>query len=130
MIEQFVTAMIQIWATIPFSFATWFVIFVLGFFIWLFSKSSKNPSSMVQWEHMILDSRTNRTSPYKVGYLVGIIVSTWIVITFANANHLTFDIFGTYLTFLLGGAGVNIFAKRDQIQPPPPDDANDPSKQN
>lgn len=111
MIEAFITQLVHAWTLIPFSFATWFVIFALGFFIWLFAKASQNPTSIVSWEHLIVDSVNDRASPYKLGYLVGVIVSTWIVITFADGGKLSFDILGTYLTFLLGGAGVNSYFK-------------------
>lgn len=129
MIESAMTQFITFWAMIPFSLATWFVLLTLGFFVWLFAKASKNPLSLVDWEHLIIDSETNRASPYKVGYIVGIIVSTWIVITFADGGKLSFDILGTYLSFLLGGAGVNILGKKSQpaIAVTPADsDAEDP----
>ena len=113
MIESFIASFVHTWALIPFSFATWFVVFVLGFFVWLFSKASQNPNSAVSWEHLIIDSANDRASPYKLGYLVGVIVSTWIVITFADGGKLTFDIMGTYLTFLLGGASVNAYFKKN-----------------
>ena len=111
MIESFVGKFVAIWGLIPFSFATWFVLFVLGFVVWLFRKANDNPHSTVNWEHLIVDSANDRASPYKLGYLIGVIVSTWIVITFANGDKLSFDILGTYLTFLLGGAGVNSYFK-------------------
>lgn len=112
MIETAITQFVHAWALIPFSFATWFVIFVLGFFVWLFRKANDNPASTVNWEHLFVDSSNDRASPYKMGYLVGVIVSTWIVITFADGGKLSFDILGTYLTFLLGGAGVNSYFKQ------------------
>lgn len=112
MVESVITQIVHAWAMIPFSFATWFVIFVLGFFVWLFRKANNNPSSTVNWEHLFVDSINDRASPYKLGYMVGIIVSTWIVITFADSGKLSFDILGAYLTFLLGGAGVNSYFKQ------------------
>lgn len=95
----------------PFSIATWFVLGILGFIVFLFHKATKNPASVINWEHLIVDSSNDRSSPYKLGYLIGVIVSTWIVVTFANSNTLSFDILGAYLTFLLGGAGVNSYFK-------------------
>jgi hypothetical protein len=99
---------------IPFSGATWFVILTLAFFVWLFSKANKNPKSPVRWEHLVVDSQNDRTSPYKLGFLIGVIVSTWIVIRMSDAGKLTFDIFGMYLGYLVGGAGINSFAKAKQ----------------
>lgn len=101
-------------ASIPFSAATWFVLATLVFFVWLFSKANKNTASPVRWEHLIVDSNNDRASPYKVGYLVGLIVATWIVVTLMDKDKLTFDMFGTYLTYLLGGAGVNSFVKKGE----------------
>jgi hypothetical protein len=34
------------------------------------------------------------------------------MIAFADSNRLTFDILGVYLTFLVGGVGVNVLAKK------------------
>jgi hypothetical protein len=115
--DKFINIVTSIFAAIPFSAASWFVLCTLGFFIWLFAKASKEKNNPIYWEHLIIDSQNDRASPYKVGYLVGIIVSTWIVIQFEDKDHLTFDILGTYLTFLLGGAGVNQFTKSKSTGP-------------
>lgn len=105
MFEKIITGIENFFAAIPFSGATWFVIAILGFFIWLFMRANKDPNSPVSWEDLIINDQTERTSPYKLGYIVGVIVGTWIVITQADKGTLTFDIFGLYLSFLLGGAG-------------------------
>lgn len=109
--DRFITGVANFFAAIPFSTSTWFVLLTLGFFVWLFAKASRTPNNVVNWEHLIVDSSNDRASPYKVGYLIGVIVSTWITIQFADKGTLSFDILGTYLTFLLGGAGVNSFTK-------------------
>lgn len=96
----------------PFSLATWFVLGILTFSVWIFSKASRNPNNIINWEHLVVDTSTNRASPYKVGYLVGVIVSSWIVITFADSKGLSFDILGMYLSYLLGGASMNAFIRR------------------
>jgi hypothetical protein len=115
----------------PFSLATWFILGILGFSVWIFYRASKNPENIISWEHLVIDTSTNRASPYKVGYLVGIIVSSWIVITFADTAKLTFDILGMYLSYLLGGAGMNAFIKRttppaDNSTKVPPTNEEDP----
>lgn len=94
---------------LPFSAATWFVLFVLFFFVWIFTKANHNPNSAIRFEELFIDTVTQKTSPYKLGYLVGIIVSTWVIITMTDRDKLTFDILGTYLAFLLGGAGWTAF---------------------
>lgn len=95
-----------LWVAVPFSSATWVVLAVLGFFVWLFRKAHNDPNSPIEWEHLIISSETNRADPYKLGYLVGLIVASWIVIRFMDGDKLTWDIFGGYLMYLLGGAGV------------------------
>lgn len=95
----------------PFSSATWFVIAIIIFFTWLFLKANNDPKNPVRWEHLIIDSTTNRTSPYKLGYLVGAIVSTWVVITLMDRDKLSIDVFGAYLTYLVGGASFTEWLK-------------------
>jgi hypothetical protein len=112
--EQIITGMSSIGhflLSLPFSTATWFIICILAFFVWLFVQGDKNPNSPVQWEHLIVDYTTNRTSPYKLGYLIGLVVSTWVVISLMDRSALTIDIFGIYLTYLVGGAGFNEWLK-------------------
>jgi len=105
MLETFVQSVVSFFAVIPFSTATWFLLAILLFFIWLFRKAQRDPESPVDWEDLILDHDTNRVSPYKVGYLIGLIVGTWVVIKYADADKITWDILGGYLAYLLGGAG-------------------------
>lgn len=111
--ELIVSKIAATFAAIPFSGATWFVLLTLTFFVWLFARAQADEKNPVYWEHLIIDSHNNRASPYKVGYLVGIIVSTWIIIQFSDKDKLTFDILGTYLAFLVGGAGINSFTKKN-----------------
>lgn len=111
MLETALAKMAAFYTAIPFSAATWSVIITLMVFLWLFSKASRDPKSVIKWEHLIVDSQNDRASPYKLGFMLGMIVSTWIVVNFADKDKLTFDIFGMYLTYLLGGAGFNTFIK-------------------
>ncbi|MDO9353367.1 MAG: hypothetical protein Q7T55_06715 [Solirubrobacteraceae bacterium] len=104
----------QFFTALPFTGATWFTLSTLIFFVWLFGKASKNPLTPLKWEHLIIDSNDNRASPYKLCYLIGVIVSTWIVIRFADKQTLNFDILGMYLTYLVTGAGVNSFVSSRQ----------------
>lgn len=111
MFEMLLAKIGALYAAIPFSAATWFVIGTLAVFLWLFSKASRDPNSPIKWEHLIVDSHNSRASPYKLGFMLGMIVSTWIVVNFADKDKLSFDIFGMYLTYLLGGASFNSFLK-------------------
>ena len=122
MFEQTLARVIAAWNTIPFSAATWSVIVTLLVFLWLFSKASRDPNSPIKWEHLIVDSQNDRASPYKLGFMLGMIVGTWIVVNMADKDKLTFDIFGMYLTYLLGGASWNQFMKTkggENTSPPP-----------
>lgn len=111
MFETVLAKIGALYTAIPFSAATWFVIGALAVFVWIFSKASRDPNSPIKWEHLIVDSQNDRASPYKLGFLLGMIVSTWIVVNFADKDKLSFDIFGMYLTYLLGGASFNSFMK-------------------
>lgn len=103
--SEIIIASSEFWNRIPFSSATWFVIGILIFSTALFVKASKDPNSKVNWEDMIIDSKSNRTSPYKLGFLIGSIVSTWIVIILSDRGTLTYDMFGIYLLYMVSGAG-------------------------
>lgn len=129
MFETVLAKMAAFYNAIPFSAATWSVIITLMVFLWLFSKASRDPKSPIKWEHLIVDSQNDRASPYKLGFMLGMIVSTWIVVNFADKDKLTFDIFGMYLTYLLGGAGFNSFMKSKGIENLPADPVEDPTKQ-
>ena len=118
MFDTFILTFASTISSIPFSAATWFVLATMVFFVWLFAKADRDPKSPIIWEHLIIDSCNNRASPYKMGYLVGLIVATWIVVTASDKDKLTLDIFGAYLTYLLGGAGANIMAKKDKAPTP------------
>lgn len=120
-----VEAITNFFTAIPFTRATWFTIFTLFFFVWLFAKASRDPMSPIKWEHLIVDSNNDRASPYKVGYLIGMIVGTWIVLRWADSGALTYDILGMYLTYLLGGAGVNSFSKSKSVSYQPQPYGND-----
>ena len=111
MFQAFGSKFLAFITALPFTGATWFVIAIMTFFTWLFMKASNDPISKLSWEDLILDQSNNKASPYKLGYLIGVIVGTWVIITFADQGKLTWDIFCGYLTFLLGGAGWNSYLK-------------------
>lgn len=116
----------KIFHLIPFSASTWFLLCIITFFIILFIRANHDPRSPVDWQDLFLDVNTKKANPYKLGYLIGLIVATWIVVTITDAGKLTIDIFGGYLAFLLGGAGwglknsSNAGITTDSPIPPPP----------
>ena len=90
-------------------------IIVLMLFVGIFyvlNKASKNPTSPIHWHHLIIDSKTNRSSAYKLGYIIGVVVSTWIVLTLATKGTLSYDVLGIYLSYLIGGVFIQSKDKR------------------
>lgn len=125
-------AILTVFEALPFSGASWFVILTMGFFVLLFARANNNPKSPIAWEDLIVSSpgpgRPRKVSPYKMGYLIGCIVGTWLVVQQADTGKLTFDIFGDYLMFLLGGAGMSNYFKNkgaSTVTPPPSDSDSD-----
>ena len=108
---------LSIISAIPFSGSTWFILFNMMFFVGLFIHASHDPSNRIDWEDLILETKSGKASPYKLGYLVGIVIATWIVIKLADGNNLGLDIFGAYLAYLLGGAGFNSYIKNQSAKP-------------
>lgn len=119
---------------VPITSATWFVLSIMLFLFILFSYSHRRKERGkvgINWEDLIIDPEINRVSPYKVGYLIGVVVSTWIVISLADEKMISFDIMGLYLSYLLGGAGWNEFVQRrlgSANTPNPPTPGNHPPR--
>lgn len=111
MVETLTSGLVSLITAIPFTSATWMVLMVLAGVVWLFAKASQSPDSPIDWVHLVTDGKTQRASPYKLGYLVGLISSTWVIITYADKSTLSADVFGIYLAFVLGGAGWNTYVK-------------------
>jgi hypothetical protein len=120
MVDKIIDGIFHTLGAIPFSGATWFVLAILAFFVFLFVKADHDPTSPVSWEDLIVDSVTRRASPYKLGYLIGLIVGTWVVVYLTDKGTLSIDMFGGYLAYLLGGAGWGL---KKSI---PPDTSDDP----
>jgi hypothetical protein len=124
MVDQIISATVKAFNLIPFSGATWFLLAIITFFVVIFVRANKDPTSPVAWEDLIIDTVTKKASPYKLGYLIGLIVATWVVVALTDAGKLSLDMFGAYLTYLLGGAGWG-FAKKGA---PTPDPQSDPQQ--
>jgi len=121
MVDTAITAIINTFNLIPFTGATWFLLAIIAFFVIVFVRANHDPNSSVSWEELIIDSDTKKTSPYKLGYLIGMIVATWVVVSLTDKEKLTLDIFGIYLTYLLGGTGWGLTKKTTPTTNPPPD---------
>ncbi len=117
------------------SAATWMIIAIVVGVVWLFSKANNDPASPIRWEDLIITSTTNKASPYKVGYMIGVIVSTWVIVQYAIGYKLTIDLFATYLMFLIGGIGwisfingkYNTYMGNQPTNTPPPAPPTPPS---
>lgn len=116
MFQTLIDSVSSVFHALPFTGATWFVIAIIAFVVWMFSKAHRDSNSTVRWEDLIIDPQLNKVSPYKLGYLIGMIVSTWLIISLSDRNSLDFDIFGLYLSYLLGGAGWSEFVNKRKFQ--------------
>lgn len=123
MVDQIISHAVKAFSLIPFSGATWFLLAIITFFVIIFVRANHDPNSPVAWEDLIIDTITKKASPYKLGYLIGLIVATWVVVAITDAGKLSIDIFGAYLTYLLGGAGWGIAKKGLPAPDPQPDPA-------
>ncbi len=111
MLTTILTTILTFFSLIPFSGATWFIIGIMGFLIWMFYRANKDDGNRLNWEDLVIDASNERASPYKLGFLIGMIVSTWLIITLADKDKLTYDLFGMWLGFLLGGSSFNSWMK-------------------
>lgn len=119
-VTKFVDVVEKLYSLIPFSSATWLVLGVLSFFIWLFAKADRDPKSAINWEDLFLDPDTIKVSPYKLGYMVGMIVGTWVVVNFADGHKLTWDILSGYFAYLVGASWAAASTKPKVVVPPTP----------
>lgn len=115
-LDSVLSAVERIIGVLPFSGATWIVVALITFVIVIISKADTEGS--IVWEDLIVDQEQDSISPYKLGFLIGIIVSTWIVIDAADKGALQESVLMLYMSYLLGGAGWSEFINKrhQQIQ--------------
>lgn len=79
---------------------------VLGILVilWIVNKASKDPNSPVSWDDFIVDPETNKASVYRLGYLFGGMISSWVICSLTLSDRLTGELLLIYLTYLIGGA--------------------------
>lgn len=75
---------------------------------------------------LITSPVTGRLSAAKIGQLVGLVVSTWVVISFTASEKLGVDLFLAYLAYV---AGVDLFGKYLRSKDPKPSEVSDGSKE-
>lgn len=96
-----------------FSPATWFLLLSMLLFIALIAEASISKSSRLNWEDMLIDPVTKKMSITRLGQMIGIIIGSWVIITLVDTNHdISFDVFATYLAFLVGAFGINNYFSR------------------
>ena len=90
------------------------ILFIVGFSV-LFFFEHRNSKSPITFSDLLVDSKTKKVSNTKLGQLLGIIFSSWVVLYFAqkmNAEQITTMfpwIFGTWLTFLTASQGIKTY---------------------
>lgn len=96
------------------TYSLLFVLLVIfGWFIYHIRRSdTANPLDL------ITTPDTGRLSAAKIGQLVGVVVSSWVIISATQAGKLSSEIFLIYLTYT---AGVDLFGKylRNKAATPP-----------
>ena len=110
-----------------FSVATSFLLVLFFVVVVLFNRAHKNPEMNVRWEDLVVDTKTLRVNPYKFGYVIGVVVGTWVVVTLTTGGTISWDMMIGYFAFLLGGSGWNSYIK-GRFADTPPSQPNRPVK--
>lgn len=97
---------------------TYSLLFVLAvIFCWFIYHLRKSDTASPL--DLITTPDTGRLSAAKIGQLVGVIVSSWVIIAAARAGQLSAEMFLIYLAYT---AGVDLFGKylrsKEQKRPP------------
>lgn len=91
------------------------LLFLLAFAIiiaFLLFKATHREDNAIDWTDIITDtSGSGKLSSIKVGQMIGLLISSWVVVSLTERNSLSFDIFGLYLAFVGGGAGWSSYLK-------------------
>ena len=88
--------------------------FIFAFAI-VFWREHKNSNSPIAFSDLLVDPKTNKVTNTKLGHFIGIFMSGWIVMYFAqkvSADQIggMFPwVFGTWLTFLVTSQGIKSF---------------------
>lgn len=64
---------------------------------WLAWRASKSTKSQFNFEDILLDSKTGRTSLYKVGQFIALALSSWGFVFLTLGDKLTEFYFGLYM---------------------------------
>ena len=99
------------------SFLTYVLFALLAVLALWFARDLRKPGTIASLMDLVTEPLRGRLSAAKIGQLVGLIVSTWIVIKLTISGTLTYDIFGMYLLYV---AGVDLYGKHLRQKGLPP----------
>jgi pheromone shutdown protein TraB len=77
------------------------LLFLLALLLW----KTIGRNRPMDWADLIsVQTRDGRTvaSIEKIGYIVGLVLGGWVVVTYTYAGKLTYDLFGLYLLYAAG----------------------------
>jgi hypothetical protein len=104
-----------------------FGVFLLVF-VWLLARLHNSNSSAFLIDGLLVDDR-GKSSVSKLGELVALIVSTWVVVHMSIGNELTFDIFTAYLAVWAANRGLRHFINSKYSSKNEPSDQSRPYDQ-
>lgn len=73
-------------------------------------KASHREENALDWVDFITD-QNGKLSASKLSQMIGLIISSWVVVVLADKGSISFDIFGLYLAFAAGTAGWSSYLK-------------------
>ena len=124
------------WERVSNFIATWtfegitFGLFMAVFIVLLFRlHNSKHSKFMV--DNLLVDDTTGKASTSKMGELIALVVSTWIVVHLTINSTLTADFMGMYLAAWVLNRGFRHFVSKkygDGVEEEPDPSYNDPEE--
>jgi hypothetical protein len=88
-----------------------FLTFVLCAFVYMFYKATRRAEKSLDWTDLITDKGNNSVSITRLTQLIGLIISTWVIIVLTTSGKVTYDMYGMYLSFVVGGTGWTNYLK-------------------
>lgn len=88
-----------------------FLMFVLIAFAYMFYNATRRAEKSLDWTDLVTDKGTNNVSITRLSQLIGLIVGTWVIITLTMSGSITYDVYGMYLSFIIGGSGWSNYLK-------------------
>ena len=111
MFDTFITFMKSTFVGFHLSPQLFFLASLFAIAIYLLFKAAHRDEQAVDWVDLIIEPTTGKLSTTKLGHLVGLIISSWAVVSLTDSDKLTYDIFGLYLAYAGGTAGWSSYLK-------------------